>query len=295
MQDDWACFSKIDVITVRSYKSTMKDYDYHFAAECKSQQAVEKFFGDAPDIPPRLKSVLDSWSSLPPHVQETISLLAELKSQQLNDKSGSDFESKQHQNCQQQMENGRRVMLRALRHVPEQYDLRMDVEGWVSVEGIMNLAGRHIPNVNDLGISALIKPLGDRVELKDDRIRATYGHSSKAYCPAVPSIPDVPLYHGTVCQNWPMIELFGLRSMNRRFVQLTCEYEYAREIAFSSGQEPLVLQVKTAAAREGGVQFFATGTHVWLAEYVPADYLQVWGDSSTADVLGVFDRNYNHE
>lgn len=285
----------LDVISMRSYTSTMKDYDHLFAAENESLQAVQKCFGDSRDTPPRLQSVLDAWSDLPPHVQETISLLAELKSQQRSNAIGSVVQGKRRPNCPQQMHSGRREILRALRHVPEKYGLVMDDEGWVTVDGIIKLVECHFENLSDMKISDLLVPLGDRIEVIGDRIRATYGHSTQNFRPVEFAIPEIPLYHGTRCSNWSMIELFGLQPMSRRFVQLTSDYDYAHEIASSSGRAPLVLQVQTIAALEDDVRFFNTGTHVWLATHVPSVCLQLWGEPTTADMLGLFDKDSSDE
>lgn len=251
--------------------------------------------GDALKIPPRLVAVLNAWSDLPPHIQETISLLAALESQQQNTYVGSGAPIGQRSSIGQQLQNARREMLRVLRHAPEQFGWRMDSEGWVSVEEVLTLVNRYITNARDIGIANLIAPLGDRVKVFEDRLRATYGHSAQSFCPATSSIPDVPLFHGTRSGNWSLIELFGLRTMSRRFVQLTSDFEYAYEVASSNGYEPLVLEVGIKAASEQGVRFFASGTHVWHATHVPAACLHIWTESKAADVRGIFEGESSDE
>lgn len=247
------------------------------------------------DIPPRLQSVLEAWSDLPPHVQETISLLADLKSRRRSMEVRSDFRDRQRSNIEPELQRTRREILRGLRHVPEQFDLCMDCEGWVGLAGLIKSVERTITNIRDIGIVKLLAPLGDRVEVSGDRARATYGHSAKEFNPACPSIPEIPLFHGTGSRSWPLIELFGLQPMGRRFVQLTCDFEYAHEIASANCDKPIVLQVRTISASEEGVQFFETGTHVWMATHIPSVCLQIWGDSNTADTLGLFDKESNDE
>jgi RNA:NAD 2'-phosphotransferase (TPT1/KptA family) len=90
------------------------------------------------------------------------------------------------------------------------------------------------------------------------------------------SLPDAYLFHGTAASNLDFIDCFGLQPNGRRYVQLTSDFEYAMEIASRNAGEAVVLQIRTAAALESGVHFFATRTHVWLATAIPSDCLQTW-------------------
>lgn len=242
-------------------------------------------------ISPRLVTILDAWNDLSPHVQETMTLLSELRSPR---NCGSN------KPCCQPPANARCIVARlcslrsaiihALRHAPESYDLEMDAEGWVSVVGLVAFAHEILGSVTHANIAEVIRPLGDRIELDGNRIRATYGHSTSCFAPQSPCVPDVPLFHGTLHDNWPMIELVGLQPMKRRFVQLTTDYEYASEHLSKKRRDPLILQVMTKAAMDTGVQFFNTGTHVWLASHVPSAYLQLWGEPKPASMSGNSDR-----
>ncbi len=241
-------------------------------------------------ISPRLVVILDAWNDLPPHVQETMTLLSELRSPRNCGSNKPCCEPPANARCiVSRLCSLRREIIRALRHAPESYDLEMDSEGWVSVVGLVAFAQETLGYVTDANFAEIIEPLGDRVELDGNRIRATYGHSTSCYDPQSPSVPDVPLFHGTLHENWPMIELFGLQRIKRRFVQLTTDYEYASEHLSSKCKDPLILQVMAKAAMDAGVQFFNTGTHVWLASHVPSECLQLWGEPKTAGMPGHFD------
>ena len=178
-----------------------------------------------------------------------------------------------------------RTILKSLRHTPEFFGFRMDPDGWIYVSELAaafgeemgldrNASSHHLlGSLNELG-------MGDRVQIKHDRIRAAYGHSTTRFAPSTSSIPDKPLYHGTSAKNWSMIELFGLAPIKRRFVQLTTDFDYASQIANSHGPSPLVLQVATAHAIECDVMFYPTDTHVWQATTIPSICLQVWMDDA---------------
>ena len=99
-------------------------------------------------------------------------------------------------------------------------------------------------------------------QIERKRIRAAYGHSFVGFQPSTEAIPDVPLFHGTNAQLWPMIQTYGLLPQKRHFVQLTTNFEYAEKIANAGKRRPLILQVMTTEAVAQGVRFFQTGTHV---------------------------------
>lgn len=247
-------------------------------------------------ISPRLVTILEAWHELPPHVQETITLLSELRSHRKDDSKKPCRAPPANARCiVGRLCSLRREIIHALRHAPESYDLVMDAEGWVTVEGVVAFSQENLRNVTDANIAEVVGPLGDRIELDGNRIRATYGHSTPCFAPQSPSVPDVPLFHGTLHENWSMIELFGLQRMKRQFVQLTTDYSYACEHLSNKCKEPLILQVVTNAAMDAGVQFFNTGTHVWLASHVPSACLQLWGEPITASMLRRFDRSTSDE
>lgn len=247
-------------------------------------------------VSPRLVSILDRWHELPPHVQETMTLLSELGSPRTYGSKTPAFETPANARCIK----GRlcllqREIIHALRHSPERHDLVMDNQGWVSVEGVVALSQKTIGYVTKANIAEIIRPLGDRIELDDNRIRATYGHSTSCFAPQSPSVPDVPLFHGTLHESWPMIELFGLQPMKRRFVQLTTDYEYASEHLSNKCSDALILQVVNKEAMDAGVLFFDTGTHVWLASHIPSSCLQLWSEPTTASKPGLFDKDARDE
>lgn len=175
--------------------------------------------------------------------------------------------------------------MKALRHTPELYALRMDADGWVSCGEfgplVSQLSGSEsIPNFDEIQNTICKLGIGDRVQFKDGFIRAHYGHSTKRFSPRVSTPPNVPLFHGTSADNWSMIESFGLSPNGRRCVQLTTDFDYASKIASSSGRSPIVLQITTASAISNGVSFYPTDSHVWLSTAIPPECLQVWLDDA---------------
>ncbi len=172
-------------------------------------------------------------------------------------------------------------ILVALRHRPEEFDLRMNSDGWVDVLELGDAINQFRQTETSWDRNSIQRyishlDLHDRLQFQDGYCRAAYGHSTPKFRPSNPSLPDTFLFHGTATFNLDFINCFGLQPNGRRFVQLTSNFEYAMQIAGRNAGEAVVLQIRNTAALESDVAFFETGTHVWLATAIPSDCLQTW-------------------
>ncbi|HVO72273.1 MAG TPA: RNA 2'-phosphotransferase [Aggregatilineaceae bacterium] len=74
-----------------------------------------------------------------------------------------------------------KIVARALRHAPEQFGIELDEEGWTPVQGLL-AALRKRPskwkNLTDADLRVMMeRSIKRRYEMRDGKIRATYGHS----------------------------------------------------------------------------------------------------------------------
>lgn len=231
----------------------------------------------------KIEWIQAQWNDLPPHVQETVTLLVEKCSAEPNDRIADEALTKQRIT---RSEKTRRLyglsrwLLKVLRHNPEAAGVIMDRDGWVAMEQIVNSLPAHLLGFSNLPKDFLVEVvehlLWQRVQLIGENIRATYGHTTHLLDPLEPLIPDAPLFHGTSWELWPLIKHVGLAPAGRRFVQLTTDFDYANRIALGRSSNPLVLQVATRDALDAGVQFFNFGIHVWQCTVVPSCCLQAW-------------------
>jgi len=157
----------------------------------------------------------------------------------------------------------------------------MDCDGWVDVREFGDVISRFTDHFQCVEVDELIQAIGglgfgDRIEVLADCMRATYGHSTSRFNPTRTVLPDLPLFHGTSSDLWPWINTFGLLPGNRRFVQLTTDFDYDQRIASARKGSPIVIQIRSTQAAELGIQFYPTATHVWLANNIPTDCLQLW-------------------
>lgn len=101
------------------------------------------------------------------------------------------------------------------------------------------------------------------------------GHSVALAGVAVAGQPPSLLFHGTDTNVLSAIREYGLRPMGRRRVHLTSDICYAREVADAKGDRPVVLEIDTLPACRYGVRFYVATAHVWLADTVPPQFIQV--------------------
>ncbi len=110
-----------------------------------------------------------------------------------------------------------------------------------------------------------------RFEIKDDKIRARYGHSVKVSINYTESkIPEV-LFHGTAPENLASILKEGLKPMQRQKVHITSSPIDAYKTALRKTKTPIVLVINTRTVREHGIKIDKAGRNVYVCDKVPPD------------------------
>lgn len=171
-----------------------------------------------------------------------------------------------------------RAISHALRHEPWLYELELDDEGWTSVEALivaLRHAGQELGEVSRSDIEDVITRSDKRRhELIGDRIRALYGHSMPGRLRREPANPPEVLFHGTSPEAAEEILCDGLKPMARQYVHLSVDHETAEEVGRRKAASPIVLKIDATAAHAVGVVFYAGNEKVWLADFVPARFVE---------------------
>ena len=165
-----------------------------------------------------------------------------------------------------------------LRHHPEFLDLKLDEQGWVDVNELLDQINRD--RINKLYLSQLryiVKTdTKQRFELKRENgveyIRAQYGHSIRVNLQHEELEPPEILYHGTATKYLDSIKEFGILHKGRQYVHLTED----RKTAVSTGSrhgKPVVLKVFAKKLYDKGIVFYKAPNGVWLTQYVEKDFL----------------------
>jgi len=170
-----------------------------------------------------------------------------------------------------------------LRHSPESIRVKMNSEGWVSIDdlvfGIKNYWYRreNYQWVTKEHVFALVAldPKG-RFEIRGSMIRARYGHNIMLNV-NIKYEEDVnvkTLYHGTIYENLKHILREGIKPMRRKYVHLTLEVEDACEVAKRHGMNAVVLVVDAECLRKKGVKVHIASNNIRVVRYVPLECIK---------------------
>lgn len=157
-----------------------------------------------------------------------------------------------------------------LRHKPGAVGLKMDKNGWVFVDELIEKS--EIP-LNKESIERVVRDSDkQRFELKDGKIRANQGHSLDVDVELVSQKPPEILYHGTATRFVDGILKEGLTPQSRQYVHLSQDRETAVKVGQRHGKA-VVLPIKATEMFNDGYQFFLSKNGVWLTRHVPPEYI----------------------
>jgi putative RNA 2'-phosphotransferase len=170
-----------------------------------------------------------------------------------------------------------RVMTGILRHFPEKYGLTMDPHGWVELPALVQAINQHHRGYHWLRVHHLVgiaeSDAKGRYEVKEDRIRATYGHTLEVDLDLpTENIPD-ELFFPVTPEEAPIVLEVGLKPSDRKKVHLSRTAEDARAAGSVRTPEPIILVVDARKARAEGLVIMQAGKTVFLANEVPPGYL----------------------
>ncbi len=171
-----------------------------------------------------------------------------------------------------------RVVTGILRHFPDKYGLQVDPRGWIPLPQMVRaIGGQHRGyrwlRVHHIVAIAETDPKG-RYEIKDDRIRATYGHTLDVDLDLpTENIPDELFFPVTPEEVTVVLEV-GLKPSDRRKVHLSKTAQDARAAGSVRTPNPVILAIDAKMARASGIVIKQAGKTVYLVDQVPAEYLR---------------------
>ncbi|MBL1229013.1 RNA 2'-phosphotransferase [Enterococcus sp. BWB1-3] len=165
----------------------------------------------------------------------------------------------------------------ALRHKPEEFNLVLDDQGYTELsEVIRKMAESGFPGLTKEKLQAILNRSDKtRWEIKDEKIRAVYGHSTKKKIEKLPVIPPQYLYHGTAHRFLENILREGLIPKGRQYVHLSQEVETAVIVGKRRDQSPIILRVAALEASGNGLRFYQELEGIWLSDVIPPKYLEI--------------------
>ena len=166
----------------------------------------------------------------------------------------------------------------ALRHAPWKYELKMDEEGWVPVEQLLNAlhSSKKWQGINQDDLAKMIaKSEKKRYKIFNGKIRAFYGHSILTKIIKEERTPPDILYHGTAGGFLNSIKEEGLLPQCRNYVHLSQDIETAIQVGKRRDNQPIVLIIEAGRVYQNGIKFYLGNEKVWLANSVPSQYIIV--------------------
>lgn len=160
-----------------------------------------------------------------------------------------------------------------LRHRPVDYRLNFDKYGFVSWDELIEMVQRRFPEVTEEEVRIVVEGSEKkRFELKEGKVRATYGHSFPVDLGMESVDPPARLYHGTARDLAETILRDGLKPRGRQYVHLSPSLEDAIAVGKRRDPSPAILEIHSREAHAGGVQFYCTGP-LFLAKEIPAKFV----------------------
>lgn len=163
-----------------------------------------------------------------------------------------------------------------LRHKPGSIGLRLDRNGWTSIDDLIAKSNEHGTVLSRDDLLAVVDTSDKkRFFLSEDgrRIRAAQGHSVSVDLALTPKQPPDSLYHGTAARFVDRIMAEGLRPGERQHVHLSSDEDTARHVGRRHGR-PVVLRVDALGMGARGHRFYLAENGVWLTDHVPPEFLE---------------------
>ena len=171
-----------------------------------------------------------------------------------------------------------RALAHALRHAPEEYGLNLATGGWVAVDSIIDSFRRLRPEWRELTREHLEEMMAEspkqRYELEGGRIRALHGHSVVAEVIYEMQAPPEILFIGASSEMAETIRKDGLKPAARQQVHLSPDIGTAVQVGKRHCEKPVILRVRALEAHCAGFQFSKPNKVVWLADEVPAEFIE---------------------
>ena len=164
-----------------------------------------------------------------------------------------------------------------LRHQPELIGIKLDGQGWVNVDELLQKAHQHGKIITlDMLNHVVETNAKKRFAFSDDRqkIRASQGHSVEVALGYEPQVPPEVLYHGTGSQSVESILKTGLERRSRQHVHLSADTDTAIKVG-SRHSKPVVLSVLAGEMNSKSYMFYLSANGVWLTDEVPASFLEL--------------------
>ena len=150
-----------------------------------------------------------------------------------------------------------------------------DERGFVEWGDIVEIVQERFYDVTEGQIRAVVTDSEKkRFELREGKMRATYGHSFAVDLSDEAVEPPSELYYGAARDLAESMLRSGLKPRDRQYVHLSVSVEEAESVARRHDPAPAIIIVDAQSAHGEGIRFFQSGP-LFLVENVPAKFLSL--------------------
>ena len=173
-------------------------------------------------------------------------------------------------NKQEEINKGR-FLSYILRHKPEKIGLKLNKNGWVYVNELVEKSGLTLEEIQQIVLNNNKK----RYSFSEDgiKIRANQGHSVKVDVELKEVNPPHILYHGTSEKNVESIVKNGLVKGNRNHVHLSKDIKTAEIVGKRHGK-PVILTIMAKEMYDDNLRIFISENGVYLTDFVEPKYIK---------------------
>lgn len=165
-----------------------------------------------------------------------------------------------------------------LRHKPEDLNLNMTQQGWVSIDEIVKNSKDKFSR--ELLENIVVTDSKNRYTISEDGkyIRANQGHSIPWVDVELEErVPLDILYHGTCLESAKLIADSGIKKMSRNYVHLSGDIDTAKKVGLrhthGNKENLVVYEIDAKQLSNDGYIFYISSNGVWLTDYVPTHYI----------------------
>lgn len=158
-----------------------------------------------------------------------------------------------------------------LRHHPE--DLPISKEGFVSLNVVIQKIQKKFPQVDKHFIERIVEQGNKRFQIKNNQIRALYGHSIPVTIQLDENSTVDTLYHGTSNQAAEKILKEGLKPKGRNKVHLSTSLKEAIRVGKRHSNHPVILQIDVYRAQKYGLCFQRATENVYVSDFIPPKFI----------------------
>jgi len=182
-----------------------------------------------------------------------------------------------------------RILAGILRHFPEKFKLEMDAQGWIVINALIQAVRRRASQFHWLRphhILALVEtdPKG-RYEIRNNLIRATYGHSIDVDL----DLPtdDIPekLYYPTTTEEVDLLMETGLKPSDRKKVHLSKTSEDAENAGKYRVPNPIILEIDAKGSIQAGNKIQHAATSVFITSEISPEFIRIIDSSASQAIM----------